>query len=1856
MVVAETTQAGGKAAAGESSGGSARASSVFGQCGAVASKVAVAVWLAVGTLPMAWSQIIADPTAPANQRPTILSDSAGRPLVNIQTPSAAGLSRNTYRQFDVPTSGIVLNNSAANPWLSNGVLAKTILNEVNSTSQSYINGAITVNGAAAQVIVANPNGITVNGGSFINASRATLTTGTAQVTNGALTGFSIRGGGVTIGASGFNNSATPYTDIMSRAVTLTGALRAQSLGITTGLQTVDYSTGLISNQDTNTYAAGALTIDTAALGGMYAGNISILATEAGLGVRNLGTWQATGGQIVVTADGLLQNLGTVSAGVASLATVKGNIENTGSIQGTQAVVTSSGGDTRLFGTGLRQTVGSSVVISAKGAVNLYNNASYGAAQVSSTNTGGQVSISAGQNITLQSGTGVSANKDVQLSSDAMVVASGASVTSTSGNVTALAGTGLGLSSSTVTGQQVHLETGAAFKDTAAALIVTGGTVRGVTQTTLLSTDSIQVSSPGAAAVSGGGNVHIQAAKAVDITAGTSVTAGQHMSVMAGTILNLQAASGTTATNGQKVSLSATGNTLLSGNSITATGSNLSAGQDLSIEANDGNVNLHALSNAGGTSVDKVNLSAGKDLNVSVFKGSLYATGLQATGQNINLVSNGTTSVANATIRNGSNTQAVASTLTAREDLTVGSINSTAGASSQVQVVASSLNAAGQARILSNGVALITAATDTVNGVASPARSSITAGSVAIQGGSVQTDAADIRTNGDKSTTAKSGDITVTATSGNVLFNVHTGYRSQFNSTGNIALHANGNLTHWYTQANAGAGLSSTSATGQINGTGANLVAKDVLSLASKRAQTHTSGYYSGGAATVFNETGHLALNSTRVQAVGTTTAILGTVSGQTSIESGGTLGLDAASILYAATDLSIIQGQGDITVNPTTASRGTLVWSQIGVNRNLTLATRNGNMTFTGSSGTTGVGSSKNVGLYVRGDMNLVANNVTLQGSRLQTGGALTITATTGDLNTTALQVDQTAAGYTNTYWDYVQLVGNTGVNVRAAGNIAMDSVYSESNGVVNIQSGGSTIIAGKYAHYTVNNQPSGGWYQDERYLWRSTINGRMGVNIGAMGGTLTLSATDLYASAGKASLQALGHINLEAAQESRLHETSRSGSDRSCFLFFCETTSWTDYYHNEYLVNKPVTITALDIEVKAGNNISTYGTKFSATRNLTLVAGDATNYYAVYDQKIETAKRDSRTGWGIGNLFSIRVGSSSTTNSTFKLSGQPTELQSQQNILSNSGGNQLLQGTKVSYGGSAAFNAGVGERARADARIILEGIKNTTTQTRTKEANYVVWQKQVNQGTSQETLVLPSFTGPTKPTFTAPGGLSVQIAEGDFKSQINTLGAQPGMGYLNDLAARRDVNWQPVKLAFEQWNYKQEGLTPAGAALLAAAVAWAMPAGVGTSGVNSLFGVKLTGTSAMMANAAFTSLAAQASIIFVNNKGDIGKTLKELGSSQTVKATIAAALTAGVLEKLGATSGMSDIKDKLAKGTAGFSEKLTYNLINATGRALTNTAINGGDLQSALKAALVGGLVDTAHGQAASQIKGLEADYLAHKLAHALAGCVAGAAAGGTCKDGAIGGAVGEIVAEMFKGQKPAASASAADVEAYTQKVLAYSKLVAGAVTAYAGGNAQTAITTAETAVKNNGLLELLFPRNLPQKKFTGKIDIGTESVEKTAAIDTERQRITLIQPADKYLYAAGTGGPQVDGYTVIFAHAGEQSIQGVNPKNTAEWNSFVNMIKSSGAWKEGQPIILDACNTGMIDSGVASALARSLNTKVIGASTTTWNIPSYSTSGITGAYGKLTDSIPNLLAPGVWKTYGADGTLLTTTIKKPY
>lgn len=62
----------------------------------------------------AQAQIIGAPNVPANQRPVVLAAPNGVPLVNVQTPSAAGVSRNVYSRFDVQQNGAILNNSRRN--------------------------------------------------------------------------------------------------------------------------------------------------------------------------------------------------------------------------------------------------------------------------------------------------------------------------------------------------------------------------------------------------------------------------------------------------------------------------------------------------------------------------------------------------------------------------------------------------------------------------------------------------------------------------------------------------------------------------------------------------------------------------------------------------------------------------------------------------------------------------------------------------------------------------------------------------------------------------------------------------------------------------------------------------------------------------------------------------------------------------------------------------------------------------------------------------------------------------------------------------------------------------------------------------------------------------------------------------------------------------------------------------------------------------------------------------------------------------------------------------------------------------------------------------------------------------------------------------------------------------------------------------------------------------------------------------------------------------------------------------------------------------------------------------------------
>ena len=101
-----------------------------------------------------------------------------------------------------------------------------------------------------------------------------------------------------------------------------------------------------------------------------------------------------------------------------------------------------------------------------------------------------------------------------------------------------------------------------------------------------------------------------------------------------------------------------------------------------------------------------------------------------------------------------------------------------------------------------------------------------------------------------------------------------------------------------------------------------------------------------------------------------------------------------------------------------------------------------------------------------------------------------------------------------------------------------------------------------------------------------------------------------------------------------------------------------------------------------------------------------------------------------------------------------------------------------------------------------------------------------------------------------------------------------------------------------------------------------------------------------------FADDSSQAAITLVNNKGDIGQTLSDLASRDTVKAALTAIVTAGILDKISKLSSVQSLQQNIVNTPAftALGDKFTYNLINATGRALTYTAINGGSLGDAIQ------------------------------------------------------------------------------------------------------------------------------------------------------------------------------------------------------------------------------------------------------------------------------------------------------------------
>ena len=449
------------------------------------------------TILLAASPILPDTKAPSDRQPLVQETASGIPLVNIAAPSAGGVSRNDYERFNVPEKGAVLNNSytlsktelagfvQGNANMAGGP-AKIILNQVTSGHPTMMNGFLEVAGTKADVVIANPNGITVNGGGFINTGRAILTTGKPEysrdnqwkdirVSNDAM---------IVIDGKGLNGEKADAIELYTRAAKILGQIKAETLQVTTGANVIDAKSGTVAAIE-GSGVKPQVAIDAADLGAMNAGRIFFVLTEENIPAQLQSAIEAQ--DLVIDSKGNLYHTGIIHTKDGATIRAK-DILNKGTIaSGGHLSVTSEGTLTNA------KTIGAEghAEIHAGDVVNQSVIASEGHLAISSdrTITNENSRILANGDVTLAAKT-LMDNKNGTIAAGGNLDVKTAELNNEQGNVTAY-GNGLLSSARKLDNAEGHLAANQTLNITSGEVVNTKGTLT-AGQDEIVETKAIQL--------------------------------------------------------------------------------------------------------------------------------------------------------------------------------------------------------------------------------------------------------------------------------------------------------------------------------------------------------------------------------------------------------------------------------------------------------------------------------------------------------------------------------------------------------------------------------------------------------------------------------------------------------------------------------------------------------------------------------------------------------------------------------------------------------------------------------------------------------------------------------------------------------------------------------------------------------------------------------------------------------------------------------------------------------------------------------------------------------------------------------------------------------------------------------------------------------------------------------------------------------------------------------------------------------------------------------------------------------------------------------------------------------------------
>ncbi|HHP3323505.1 TPA: contact-dependent inhibition effector tRNA nuclease [Escherichia coli] len=403
----------------------------------------------------------------------------GVPVVNIATPNGAGISHNRFTDYNVGKEGLILNNATGklnptqlggliqnNPNLKAGGEAKGIINEVTGGNRSLLQGYTEVAGKAANVMVANPYGITCDGCGFINTPHATLTTGRPVMNaDGSLQALEVTEGSITINGAGLDGTRSDAVSIIARATEVNAALHAKDLTVTAGANrvTADGRVRALKGEGDVPKVA----VDTGALGGMYARRIHLTSTESGVGV-NLGNLYAREGDIILSSSGKLVLKNSLAGGNTTVTGTDVSLSGDNKAGGNLSVT----GTTGLTLNQSRLVTDKNLVLSSSGQI----------VQNGGELTAGQNAMLSAQHLNQTSGA-VNAAENVTLTTTGDTTLKGRSV---AGKILTVSSGSLNNGGTLVAGRDATVKTGT-FSNTGA---VQGNGLK-VTATDLTSTGSIK---------------------------------------------------------------------------------------------------------------------------------------------------------------------------------------------------------------------------------------------------------------------------------------------------------------------------------------------------------------------------------------------------------------------------------------------------------------------------------------------------------------------------------------------------------------------------------------------------------------------------------------------------------------------------------------------------------------------------------------------------------------------------------------------------------------------------------------------------------------------------------------------------------------------------------------------------------------------------------------------------------------------------------------------------------------------------------------------------------------------------------------------------------------------------------------------------------------------------------------------------------------------------------------------------------------------------------------------------------------------------------------------------------------------